>query len=500
MSAPHSILECMFESATVASPIPDHVGPGDEAGRGPVLTVEDEADFAAEFEMLCQRYSDEPAEPSPCLDGLPGPELAALLSTVDLAAMDEFDVVESISAWARIGSWAAAKQAESIAELARRRNTDPPGVTSSRWCRFVADEVASALTISRRAADVQVGLALELQRLPGTVAALRTGRIDLAKARAICDSTCVVDDEQARAVEDAVLPKASEQTPPRLREALTRAVAEVDPEAAEKRHKKAVKDRKVEFWPLHDGIAELRAIGPADDVTALFTAVDALARKAKTDGDTRGIDARRFDALADLAHLVLADGDLPTTRRARPHLNVTMSLPTLLGLDDAPGVLAGYGPIPASMARRLASDATWRRLLTDPATGALRDYGRTTYRPPADLADFVLVRDRTCRFPGCRQPAHRCELDHTVPYPLGGTCEHNIGPLCKHHHRLKHETGWTVDQRPGAVFEWTSPAGHRYLVEPEPLHPPGTDRLREPGFRVWPTEPPEPPDPRFDDY
>ncbi len=144
-------------------------------------------------------------------------------------------------------------------------------------------------------------------------------------------------------------------------------------------------------------------------------------------------------------------------------------LSTLLGLDDAPGELAGHGPIPASVVRRLAADATWRRLLTDPASGALLDYGRTTYSPPAELADFVMARDRTCRFPGCRQPAHRCDLDHSRRYPEGPTCRDNLCVLCRSHHRLKHETEWRVEQRPNGVFVWTSPSGHRYIVEPEPL-------------------------------
>jgi hypothetical protein len=168
----------------------------------------------------------------------------------------------------------------------------------------------------------------------------------------------------------------------------------------------------------------------------------------------------------------------------RPQLQVIVPVGTLLGLTDQPGKLAGYGPIPASLARRIAADATWRRLLTDPTSGALLDYGRTTYRPPADLADFVMTRDRTCRFPGCRQPAHRCDLDHGTPYPTGETNPGNLCCLCRRHHRLKHETSWRFQRRPDGTILWNSPSGHRYLVEPE-RHP-------------WPTEP-DPGDPYPDD-
>ncbi len=89
-----------------------------------------------------------------------------------------------------------------------------------------------------------------------------------------------------------------------------------------------------------------------------------------------------------------------------------MSWTTLAGIDDLPGHLAGYGPITADQARALAADGAWRRLLTDPATGVLLDYGHTVYRPPQALQDFVRARDVTCTFPTRHTPAHRTEIDH----------------------------------------------------------------------------------------
>ena len=93
----------------------------------------------------------------------------------------------------------------------------------------------------------------------------------------------------------------------------------------------------------------------------------------------------------------------------------------LLGWDEQPGELAGHGPIPAMLARHIAADATgtWRRLITDPPTGALLDRGTTTYRPPANLTAFVIAREQTCTFAGCRRAAHRCDLDHEQPASTG---------------------------------------------------------------------------------
>ena len=360
------------------------------------------------------------------------------------------------------------------------------------------DEVAAALRLSRCAAGNRLLVAVELaERLPATAAALRAGELDALKVRRIVEATTVLSDEAASAVERRVLPRAGGQTVSQLRVSLSRAVLAVDPADAETRHRRAVADRRMCLTPLEDGMAELWALLPADGAAAIRCAVDVLARRGPSSNgrgtDGRTMDNRRADALVQLAvdaldrarRRVPASGtgsaaaeDPPTVGdaeqglpdeprpRLRAQLHVTVPVGTLLGLGGEPGELAGYGPIPASMARRLAADGTWRRILTDPATGAVLDVGRRAYVPPAALAEHVIARDRTCRFPGCRQPARRCDLDHTVPYPQGPTSDGNLAALCRHHHRLKHRTGWRVEQpRPG-VLHWTSPTGHHYRTDP----------------------------------
>jgi hypothetical protein len=84
----------------------------------------------------------------------------------------------------------------------------------------------------------------------------------------------------------------------------------------------------------------------------------------------------------------------------RPAIPVCVALSTLLGLDQQPGELAGTGPIPASIARRLAADptGTWRRLVTD-ELGKLVDYGRTTYRPPRTWPTTSAQRPAPATYP-----------------------------------------------------------------------------------------------------
>lgn len=158
-------------------------------------------------------------------------------------------------------------------------------------------------------------------------------------------------------------------------------------------------------------------------------------------------------------------------------MQVVVTAETLLGLDDAPAELAGYGPIPADLARRIAADAVWHRILADRATGQILDYGWTTYRPPAALADHVRARDRVCRFPPCQTPAHHADLDHKKRFRHGGTTTpDNLWTLCRHHHRLKDTpTGWTTIGDPNGTITWTSPTGRHYTSHPHDYrndHPP----------------------------
>ena len=125
--------------------------------------------------------------------------------------------------------------------------------------------------------------------------------------------------------------------------------------------------------------------------------------------------------------------------------------------------------VPAMTAWALAAGGTWRRLVTDPASGVVIDVGRTRYRPPAGLADLVRARDRVCVFPTCQTPASRCDIAHLTAWSQGGTTSlDNLVTLCEAHHRLKHTPGWalTRDQASGVLF-WYTPDRTVYQRHPD---------------------------------
>ncbi|MEH0110435.1 DUF222 domain-containing protein [Tersicoccus sp. MR15.9] len=219
-----------------------------------------------------------------------------------------------------------------------------------------------------------------------------------------------------------------------------------------------------------------------------------------------------------------ASGRLAAGSRGDPHLEpdggpvprvlLTVPASTMLG-GDVPGELGEFGQIPAADARDLGARAgsfllgvtgglpsSSAGVPTGGSGSSECDFdGRVVpvlvttgqlYRIRAAVRRALQVRDGTCRFPGCRRNATACDLDHVTAWTDGGTSEGgNLAHLCRKHHVLKHHSGWTVtaaspsDGRDAAeshggggradhhpppgpdALIWTSPAGRRYLAEPD---------------------------------
>ncbi len=217
---------------------------------------------------------------------------------------------------------------------------------------------------------------------------------------------------------------------------------------------------------------------------------DATPDDATPDDATPGEDEQTRDAdVADaLAARVLgaidADGAL-TWDRAQTQVvaHLVIDLDTLRAERDHPALLDGQ-PVPASIGRELAGYArAWRRIVTEPVTGASLDYGTLTYLP-APLRAYVLDRDGGCRAPGCttRAPS-RLQMDHAQEWPHGPSSATNCGTLCTRCHQLKTAGATDItDRHHDGSFTWTTLWGQtihvparRYLLgtdpEPEPDDP-----------------------------
>ena len=93
------------------------------------------------------------------------------------------------------------------------------------------------------------------------------------------------------------------------------------------------------------------------------------------------------------------------------------------------------------------------------------------YTLSARLRHLIAARTVCCTAPGCRRPATRCDFDHTIPYHAGGrSCECNVRPLCRRHHRCKHAPRWALQQPDPGTMIWTTPAGRTYTTGPTTYH------------------------------
>ncbi|HEX5493156.1 MAG TPA: DUF222 domain-containing protein [Mycobacteriales bacterium] len=390
--------------------------------------------------------------------------VAELLSGFDPSGLDGDSLLAVLSGLERTVAAAHAAQARALAEFTRIR----PHTPGRRFGEFVADEVAVELCLTRRAAENRVAQAVEMTtRVPAVLHALAAGTVDLYRARIITDATYRLDDTTAARVAGHVVERVAGRNASQVRDLVRRTVLRLDPGGAQRRQERARADRSVVLTPVEDGMAELTALLPAEQATAVYRRVDALARTNRVPGDDRGADARRADVLVNLL-LGRRDPGVAGEPGLRPLVHVTVAASTLAGADDTPGMLDRYGPIPAAFARKIAADPTgvWKRLVTDPIDGSLVEHSRNTYRPPAALDDFVRARDHTCRFPGCQHSAQSADLDHTIAWPKGPTTQGNLGTLCRHHHRLKHQSTWRLTQTNGR-FRWTSPTGRHYTTKPK---------------------------------
>ena len=407
--------------------------------------------------------------------------------------------IDYLAALEKQSGWLQALMQNAIVAVAG----DQPTEAESMWSGVddaEREEVASALRLSPNTAQIRIDVARTLtNHLPITCSALASGEISAAHATVIAKESAEIISRGApesviKEIEEKALAHAEFHTPSQVANKVRSTIAKLAPTEFEEAVSIARDSRKVLLYPESDGMCTLVALLPAQDAQTIMLAIDKLARveigklndpnncnttekfAINSDGnshiDNRNIDMKRADALTQLAAAYLSSSIDESLNHRRPvTVNLTIDLPTLLGLANNPGQLAGYGAIPANVARELAADGKWRRFITDPITGNLIDYGRSSYEPPQDLKDFLIARDQTCRFPGCRQSARRSDLDHAQAWDDGGkTSADNLGVLCRRHHQMKTHGGWKLTSNSDGSCEWVSPLGRKYFVPARPVN------------------------------
>jgi hypothetical protein len=453
-------------------------------------------------EALQEVVSEEIDSVATLLRALPSAAVLAKLAAIDPAHLPLASRIDYLEALERQTSWLQALMQRAIIAVAGRTasESDDPiyGIDEAE-----REDVSTALRLSPASAQHKIDIARALTNfLPNTCSALATGEISTAHATAIArEAASALNKGLPESVifnlEERAISYSEFHTPSQVGSLVRKVIATSTPQEFEETVADAREMRRVSCFNDFDGMSTIVALLPAHEAQVVMSAIEAFILREGSEcadcratskanplndlnlicthvagagagaakRDLRNKDMKRADALAEIASRFLASTIEEVTPHRRPlTVNVTIDLPTLLGLAENPGELAGYGPIPASVAREIASDAKWKRFITEPITGNLLDFGRESYEPPQALRDFLIARDRTCRFPGCRRSALLSDLDHARSWESGGaTSLENLGALCRRHHRMKTHGGWSIESYSDGSCLWKSPAGKEFF-------------------------------------
>lgn len=236
----------------------------------------------------------------------------------------------------------------------------------------------------------------------------------------------------------------------RLRTAGRRLQHVVDPDGALRDCEKQFDRRYLQLSPLLDGMVAVDGLLDAEGAEVVGAAL-APALVPAGEHDLRSTAQRRADGLVDLARTVIDLPDAGTLSRQPVQLHVHVPWQTLIASRGEPALLGDSPregtPLPRVTSERLGCDAQVARIVLGP-DGVPLELGRShrLFSPAQRRA--LTVRDGGCRFPGCSRPPRYTDAHHIVPWSQGGASDlPNALLLCRHHHRLVHEGGWSIRGR-----------------------------------------------------
>jgi hypothetical protein len=476
---------------------------------------------------------------------------AAQTATARRGATPVAPPAEGLARLAAATAAVAVAEAERLAAVVDLVGVEPCG--SSRTERQKCQEVAIATGLSQPAAEALISRARLLHcELACFGAALAAGEVSFGHCLALIGQTATITSpETLTTVAEHALPFARRMVVSDFRRQVDALIAELDPEAEDRRRKAAAR-RTVYKRRDADGMSFLGVLHRTEIVNALYRQItddaallldarraDAAAHEAATAHEaaavaqdapgsgtgtgigtegspTAGIDldaAARGEALADgdlapdacradaLAARVLGtigeDGSVTwdPSAGAQVTVEVVIDLDTLNGLADRV-VLVDGEPVPAQVGRELAYVARWfRRVIVDPVDGHTLDYGDLTYIPSA-VRRHCFARDRGCRAPNCtRRHARFLQLDHADEYPHGPSSSANCGALCTRCHQQKTAGLLDItDSRADGTATFTTPWGQTVRIPARPYLPrmaPAPERMHEPAPITVATDQPE---------
>ena len=357
--------------------------------------------------------------------------------------------------------------------------------TASAWLRSRTNESFASVKRTLEAGDW-------LGAVPVMGAAWRDGSVSRAHVAALVEAhtrfpRCSAGLSQ---IEAELTAAACDLDPKTFSRILMTKLHEIDPDAIDDAEaKRRRRDVGLHVSTTIDGFVAVNGLLTPEVgqqlINSLAAASDALRRKGIEDpsDDTdappqveQPISKRNLDALAyilDAAVAATGYFKLPDVGGVRPVVQVTIDSESLIAHGaSAPGWISSLTgtrvtPVSATSVRRLACDAVRQILILDPR-GHLDAISALERVIPLPMRKAITIRDHgQCRFPGCRHAIR--EVHHITYWQHGGkTTTDNLVGLCRHHHHLVHDKGWTLSGDPNYRLTFTDPLKREWHSDPPP--------------------------------
>ena len=335
--------------------------------------------------------------------------------------------------------------------------------------------------IDMNTARERVRVAHALGKLPKIDARFATGALSYSKVRAM---TRIADESN----EDYLLMIAKHGTAYHVEKLVSkyrRVVRLRDAEAASMAHD----NRQLDYHYDSDGCLVIKGRFPAEQGALIVKALEMAmekqyegAKSAVKDVYPKGtwsadhvplgqtseeterapIATRRADALAEVAETYMNSEPVPNATADR--YQVVVHVPLGQMSTECPHIEDGPH-VSAETSRRIGCDCSVLGIRED-ETGEPLSIGRKTRAIPPAMRRALRFRDGGCRFPGCTNDKF-VDGHHIHHWADGGeTSLDNLLLLCRHHHHLVHEGGFTCtktsdgevlfqDQRQEPLPEWS---------------------------------------------
>jgi Domain of unknown function (DUF222) len=297
--------------------------------------------------------------------------------------------------------------------------------------------------LSGGAAMERVEVARQLEKLPQIEAAFAKGDVGFQHVAVLARTAEHVGAAAVRKAEGTLLQAAQTMDPGQFVTVAKNFEHRVDAAGALAEANHAYQRRYFHIGEPQDGLVRFDGLLASEGGATLRTALQPFMKPIPN--DERSYGQRSVDALMELCRQG-SSGSRRDGAGPRPQLIIRASLDTLAGIKGAPaGELEGGGTVPAETVQRHACDSAISRITGQAELEHEVNHASRTL--PAPTRRALEARDRHCVFPGCARPLNWCDGHHLLWWTRGGaTALPNLALLCRPHHRMVHEEGWSLQR------------------------------------------------------